>query len=363
MGRPAKATINLDAIKKNYRLSKSLRKNSKSVAVIKANAYGHGSVEVANTLNDDADAFGVSCIEEAIELIDAGINTPILLLEGFFDQDELDYISKNNIWTVIHNSEQIEALKRANLSHPCKVWLKADIGMNRLGFPLKNLEQAHCTLTTLKNVSDIVLIGHFSSADNLDSRMTLDQLKKFITHTENINSPLSLANSAGILAWPNSELDWIRPGLMLYGASPFEKEMPGIQLTPVMTLTSEIIAIRNLNPGERVGYGGIWSASSPCRIGVVALGYGDGYPRGAVSGTPVFIQGRRSSIVGRVSMDMVMVDLSNHQNTYIGSEVEFWGEHISINEVSSCCNTVPYTLLTGLMPRVNKKYISTNKNT
>ncbi|MBN0988236.1 alanine racemase [Amphritea pacifica] len=359
MSRAAKITVDLEAIRQNYRLARSLNTAGNAAAIIKADAYGHNAVKVARALQAEADAFGVACIEEGIELIEAGIQKPVLLLEGFFEVSELPYISEHGMWCAVHSLHQIEQIAQASLSKPVTVWLKMNSGMNRLGIHPDDYQAAFQRLQQLDNVSDIVLMTHFASSDELDKATTEQQLAVFNRASEGLDAPHCLANSAAVLAWQDARRDWMRPGLMLYGATPFpEAQEQADKLLPAMTLTSEVIAIRDVQPGECVGYGGNFVADKPTRVGTVALGYADGYPRHAVTGTPVWINGQRARIIGRVSMDMLGVDLTGIPDAGIGTEVEFWGRNVTAAEVATCCDTIPYTLFTGITRRVHKRYIN-----
>jgi alanine racemase len=358
MARAATATIHLDAIRHNYRLAKSVAPEQRALAIIKANAYGHGAVDVAQALSTEADGFGVACIEEAIELVEAGITLPILLLEGFFSPDELDYISKHNLWCAVHSLDQIDIIANATLTKPITIWLKMDSGMHRLGVAPQDYKAAFEKLMALPQVADVVLMSHFSSADEPDLKVTAEQIRLFDTATSTLNAAISLANSAGTLAHAESRRDWQRPGIMLYGATPFDQAQAlADQLKPAMTLSSEIIAIRDLQPGDSVGYSCTWTCKRPTRVGTVAMGYADGYPRHAKNGTPVQVNGHKSQIIGRVSMDMLSVDLTDIPDAQVGSYVELWGENVLASEVATYCDTIPYTLFTGITRRVHKKYI------
>ncbi|WP_261841682.1 alanine racemase [Aliamphritea ceti] len=360
MSRAAKIRVDLDAIRHNFSLARSLSPGSNAAAIIKANAYGHGAVEVAKALESEADAFGVACIEEGVELVEAGISKPVLLLEGFFESSELDYISANGMWTAIHSLQQIDVLAEAKLSQPVKVWLKMDSGMHRLGVAPADYQLAYKRLTELDNVSDVILMSHFASADDPSDAMTTQQLEIFDAHTQGIDAPSSVANSAGILEWGDARRDWLRPGLMLYGATPFEQSQENAdKLIPAMTLVSEVIAVRDVQPGQTVGYSGTWTPEEGvARVGTVALGYADGYPRYAGTGTPVLVNGQRSRIIGRVSMDMLAIDLTGIEGADVGTEVEFWGKNLKAAEIAGYCNTIPYTLFTGIQRRVHKEYIN-----
>lgn len=357
MSRAARASIDLDAIRHNYRLAKSQAPAARAAAIIKANAYGHGAVQVANALKAEADAFGVACIEEAVELRDAGITQPIVLLEGFFEAGELEYIARNNLWSAVHSPHQVEALARAQLPSPVNVWLKMDSGMHRLGFEPERFHEVYRQLRGLEQVGEITLMSHFACADELDRETTRQQIARFDRAVEGIDAPHSLSNSPATLAWPEAHRDWLRPGLMLYGATPFEVEQEQAEkLQAAMTLTTDIIAIHDLQPGDAVGYGAGFVCERPSRIATLAMGYGDGYPRHAVNGTPVVVNGRRAVTAGRVSMDMMTIDITDLPGVAIGDRVELWGKQLPVSEVARYCSTIPYTLLTCLTPRVRRVY-------
>lgn len=359
MARTATALINLSAIKQNYLYAKSLAKSAKAIATIKANAYGHGAVEVATELADVVDAFSVACIEEAIELRNAGITQPIVLLEGFFTADELDYISENNLWTAVHNQHQIDAIKNSTIKQPINVWLKMDSGMHRLGFLPEEYADAWQQLNTMSQVSTITHMTHFSSADDLSSSLTKQQTALFIETVADLPGDISIANSSALLT--NNLPDrsqWIRPGIMLYGSSPINDPALAEVLVPAMTFKAKVISQRTISPYEGVGYNAMWKATKTSKIGTISIGYADGYPREAANGTPVFINGKKSQILGRVSMDMAMIDLSMfEQEDCLGFDVELWGDNVSINDVAECAGTVSYTLFCGLSRRVNKQYL------
>ncbi|MGR6870923.1 alanine racemase [Pseudomonas sp. HK3] len=358
MGRAATATINLNAFRDNYRLAKSITPAQRAVAIIKADGYGHGAVKLAFALENEADAFGVACIEEALELRSAGIKKPILLLEGFFTSDELPVISDNDFWCAVHSLEQIETIAQATLTKPLNIWLKMDSGMNRLGVMPKDYRHAYETLKSLKQVNSVVLMSHFASADDLTSKLTAQQIQCFESASAGIDAPISLANSAATLGHSSARHAFQRPGIMLYGATPFEHSHPlADQLKSVMTLTSEVIAIRETTAGDGVGYSHRYTCKTPTKVGTVAMGYADGYPRHAKDGTPVIVNGQRTTIIGRVSMDMLTVDLTQIKDAKIGSKVELWGENLPAAEIAPFADTIPYTLFTGITRRVHKIYI------
>tara|TARA_Y100001951_G_scaffold101807_1_gene107378 strand:- start:80979 stop:82097 length:1119 start_codon:yes stop_codon:yes gene_type:complete len=358
--RPARALIDLDALRQNYRLARRIS-NARALAVIKADAYGHGAVRCAQALEPEADGFAVACIEEALELRAAGIRAPILLLEGFFDSYELDLIVKHHLWCVVHATWQIDVIEHSRLHAPLTVWLKLDSGMHRVGLDPATLQQSWNRLNNSKQVARIVLMSHFARADELDHPRTLEQLDMFRATCNALQAEVSLCNSPAILGWPqvlsaHSHNDWVRPGIMLYGASPFEQQQTlAAQLKPVMRLTSKIISVRTLPAGEPVGYGARFISDRATRVGVVALGYADGYPRHAPSGTAVFVEGQHTRLIGRVSMDMLTIDLTNVPAAGLGSEVELWGPQVSINDIAQQAETIPYQLYCNLK-RVSRTY-------
>ncbi len=357
MSRPAKATINLNAIRANYRLAKQCS-GGKAAAIIKANAYGHGAVRVAQALSSEADAFGVACIEEALELRESGITTRIMLLEGVFTPDELSAVDRLDMTVVIHTQEQLTWLLAARPERPLAVMLKLDTGMHRLGFAPENVQAIYTQLAQCPHVGDITLMTHFSRADEVDEAFTATQIARFQAAVATLKVPLSLANSAGVLAWPAARADWVRPGIMLYGADPLDQpNAHSCQLQPAMSLTSALIAVRELAAGESIGYGARFTCEQPVRVGVVALGYADGYPRHAKDGTPVRVKGQKSRIIGRVSMDMLTVDLTAIPDAKVGDPVELWGDDVAANSVAAMSDTIAYTLFTGVTRRVPLVYV------
>ena len=357
MHRKTEALINLDAIRNNYSLASALAPQSKNIVVIKADAYGHGMLRVAEALQDVVSAFAVAIPEEALELRAAGISRPILVLEGANDAQACEVAAANELSLVVHNQEQVSQLLSASLSGNVPLWLKVDTGMHRIGFAPDDLKPA---LERLRagghDVS--VICTHLACADDLTSDATQQQLDSFNACVSGIGLPTSISNSAGILAWPASHADWNRPGYMLYGNSPMTTDVGSASgLQPAMTLRSEIIAIREIPAGESVGYGARWTAKRPSVIGTVAAGYADGYPRHAPNGTPTMVNGQIAPLVGTVSMDMLSIDLTAHDNVAIGDTVELWGQDVSVNEVATRCGTIGYELLTGVTARVPRLYI------
>lgn len=362
MSRGTLATIDLAALQNNLARVKTLAPNSRVMAIVKADAYGHDVDIIAPTLNA-ADALGVSHIDEALELRDMGIQKDIVLLEGVFDSKELSTALSAGFQLVIHQIEQLEMLEKVSWSDKgassLPIWLKVNTGMNRLGVPLQRMAECFRRLDVLKQRMagqlQVSLMSHFSSADETDGEAHLQQWNRCRSIVDSFRGQKSLANSAAILNLPESHLDWVRPGLMLYGASPLA-ESPARQLglMPVMALHSKIIAIQQLGPGDAVGYNATWTAKSPSRIAIVAIGYGDGYPRHVDGTTQVSVAGQRCHLVGRVSMDMIAVDISAVESARIGMAVELWGAEIPVDEVAKSAGTTSYELLCQVTPRVKR---------
>ena len=354
--RPARALIHLDALRHNYRLARELG-GGKALAVIKADAYGHGAVRCAQALEDEADGFAVACIEEALELRAAGIRAPILLLEGFFAADELALIDVHDLWCVVQADWQIDAIEQSHPTHPFTIWLMLDSGMHRLGLATQDYRASLQRLQALPQVGKVVTATHFARADELDCLRTDEQLARFEQTATATSLPRSLSNSAALLGWPGVRSEWARPGLMLYGATPFPAPHPvAARLQPVMTVESQVIAVREIAVGEPVGYGAHFVARRPTRVGVVAMGYADGYPQFAPNGTPVSIDGQPGELIGRVSMDMLTVDLTEHPAAGMGSRVELWGAQVPINTVAARAKRSAYDVLCGLK-RVPRTYV------
>ena len=352
--RPAQALIDLAALRHNYQLARQCS-GGKALAVVKADAYGHGAVLCAQALQAEADGFAVACIEEALELRAAGITQPILLLEGFFEASELALIDQHQLWCVVHSLWQLDAIEQARLSRPLQVWLKLDSGMHRVGLFPEQYQAAYRRLQASGKVDKIVLMSHFARADELDCPRTEEQLAVFNAARDGLQAEVSLRNSPAILGWPQVPSDWVRPGIMLYGATPFEQAQTlAAQLKPVMTLQSKIIGVRELPAGEPVGYAARFVAERPTRVGVVAMGYADGYPRHAPTGTPVAVDGQLTRIIGRVSMDMLTVDLTDLPQTGLGSGVELWGAQVLASDVAAQAQTIPYQIFCNLrrVPRL-----------
>jgi len=338
--RPAHALIDLAAIRHNYGVAKSTAPHARAIAIIKANGYGHGAIEVGKTLAPIADGFGVAFIEEALELRESGISNPMLLLEGIFDPDELPLVDEYRFSIVVATHQQLNWLLESKIKQPIDVFLKIDSGMHRLGFEPEEALAVYSKLKASANVKSVVLMTHFASADEPEKPTTNNQFDRFTKAIKGIDAPCSLANSAGILAHPSTHQQFVRPGIMLYGATPLgHSHETDALLKPAMSLRSAIFSIRDLAAGE-------------------AIGYADGYPRHAVDGTPVAIDGHRSRIIGKVSMDMLTVDLTDLPHIKEGAAVELWGNEVSANEVADHCDTIAYTLFTGVTRRIPLRHIN-----
>jgi alanine racemase len=350
VSRPAIAFIDKGALQHNLKVVRQYRPDTKILAIIKANAYGHGITKVAQALYD-ADAFGVACIEEAIELREANISAPIVLLSGVLTTEEFQQAHYYHCELVIHSFYQLQMLEQN--SNKINVWIKIDTGMSRLGFPPEAVHEVWQRLQRCRSVKNVRFMSHFANADDVKHPATQQQMATFNQLTERYYVEKSLANSAGILAWPSSQHQWVRPGIMLYGISPFEeKNADSFGLRPVMTLKSKIIAINELKSGDAVGYGLTWKAEKNQKIAIVAIGYGDGYPRHAKNGTAVLVNGTICHLAGRVSMDTICVDLSNAPHARLGDEVTLWGEGLPIEEVARNASTIAYELVCQITQRV-----------
>lgn len=366
MTRAARAVINLSALQHNLQRARAAAPHSKQFAVIKANGYGHGMVQVAKALSD-ADGFGVASVEEAITLREAGIEQPVLLLEGFFHEDELHQVLRHDLQVVVHHEAQLVALealsgKKSAPDATLNVWLKADTGMHRLGFYPEEIEEKYQRLVKCDCVEKPVrFMTHLANADDLRDSASQKQIEIFNNLLPDEEVERSIANSAGILGWMGSYTDVARPGILLYGASPFLGETAADRgLLPVMTLRSEIIAVKQCKKGDAIGYGGTWTCPENMAVGVVGVGYGDGYPRHAPSGTPVLVNGHRVPLVGRVSMDMICIDLRGQDDVSPGDDVVLWGEGLPAEEIADSASTITYDLFCGVTSRVPREYVQEN---
>ncbi len=360
--RPIKALISQSALQHNLAVVRKLAPQSKVMAVVKANGYGHGLLNVAHGLGT-ADGFAVLGVNEAITLRDAGFRQTILLLEGVFCAEELQAVAAHDIDIVVHSTFQLELLLNAALSKPVHVHLKMNTGMNRLGFTPESYLAAFSALKNSKNVAGITLMTHFATADKdpgIEAPLSL-----FQKTVSGLQQPISLANSAAILRYPNSHADWVRPGIMLYGASTVSGVAAAdFGLKPVMQLVSEIIAVQTIQAGESIGYGHRFTANKSTRLGIVACGYADGYPRHAglingrqIHGAPIAVCGKVTKTLGRVSMDMLFCDLTDIAEADIGSLVELWGNQIPVDSVAEASDTVGYELLCAVSSRVPIKVV------
>jgi len=351
MARPLVAQINVAAVRANLAVARSKAAGAQVLAVVKANAYGHGLPRVLPAL-EDADGLGLVELDAAVRLRESEhYSRRILLLEGFFDERELAEIAARRLGVVIHHAEQVAMLERASLSRPLEVFLKINTGMNRLGIAPEDTAATCERLAGLQAVAALRLMTHLARADEDDGLE--EPLAVFEAATRGLAYPKSIANSAGVMRYPEVGGDFVRPGIMLYGSSPFPYDTADmLGLTPAMTLRSRIIAVRDLKADESVGYGGTYTATRPHRVGVVACGYADGYPRHAPSGTPVLVAGRKVRTAGRVSMDMLVVDLTEAPEARVGSPVVLWGEGLPVDDVAAAAGTIGYELLCAVAPRV-----------
>lgn len=350
VSRPLYAQVNLAALRANLARVRAAAPGAKVLAVVKANAYGHGLTRVLPAL-DDADGLALVELDAASTLRERHYTRRILLIEGFFEERELPEISQRRLATVVHNEEQAAMLERAVLPRPLEVFVKVNTGMNRLGFAAGDVARVCERLSNAPSVAALRLMTHLARADEDDG--IAEPLAAFEAACRGLPYPRSIANSAGVLRYAEVGGDFVRPGIMLYGATPFPFDgAAALGLRPVMTLRSQLIAIRSLRANDSAGYGASYTASRPHRLGVVACGYGDGYPRHAPNGTPVLVCGRKARIAGRVSMDLITVDLTEVPEARVGSPVVLWGEGLPVDDVATAASTVGYELLCALAPRV-----------
>ncbi len=353
---PAAAHIelNMAALRHNVCRAREYAPGSKVMAVIKANAYGHGLIRIAQNLSAEVGALAVARLDEAIRLRKAGIQGRILILQGFSQIDEIEALLHYQLDVVVHSEAQVQLLESVALADSITIFLKIDTGMNRLGIRPEQFSELLSRLQLCQCVRQpMVFMTHFANADDVQDVKTVQQLTVFTKATKNYVGEKCMANSAAIIAWPDTRLDWVRPGLMLYGVSPMLKGFAKqLGLLPVMSLYSRIIAIKQVKKGETVGYGATWIAEKNTCLGVVSIGYGDGYPRHARQGTPVLIGNKRVPLIGRVSMDLLTVDLNGCSDVQLGDQVLLWGDGLPVEEIATCAGTIPYTLLCGITQRV-----------
>lgn len=355
MSRPARALVDTQALRHNLQQVRKFAPASKVMSVIKANGYGHGINRVAAALIA-SDAFAVTSVEEGIQLRESGFWQPICLLSGFFEPEELLLLDAYALSPVIHHEEQLQQLEAHKRQAVLDIWLKIDTGMYRVGFPWQSLAKILPRLQACRAVRTIRLLSHFADADNPGSEATRKQIDDFTKAVAGTELESSLANSAGVVAWPASHLDWVRPGIMLYGTTPVAgKTARELGLQPVMTLETRLMAVQWRNKGDAIGYGGDWVCPEAMPVGVAAIGYGDGYPRHAKSGTPVLVGGQRVSLIGRVSMDMITLDLRARPEAKPGDRVVLWGGNLPVEEIARAAETISYELfchVTGRVPFV-----------
>ncbi|HET8700335.1 MAG TPA: alanine racemase [Nitrococcus sp.] len=343
-------------MRSNLAVARQCAPGARIVAVLKANGYGHGLLQVAAALAQ-ADAFAVSCLEEASRLRAAGYRHRIILLAGYFDPDELPLFARYEFDPVIHSDWQLPLLERASLPRPLDVWLKVDTGMHRLGFATGQVREVYRRLRSMASVAGIRFMTHLARADDRRDPMTRVQLEAFEAACRGLPGERSIANSAATLAWPQTHAQWIRPGIMLYGCSPFSDGLDCPSLQPGQTLEARLLAITRYQRGDRIGYGGAYVCPEAMPVGVISIGYGDGYPRHAPSGTPLLLAGREVMLVGRVSMDMLSVDLRAAPNAQVGDSVVLWGKGLPVERVAEHCGTIAYELLCKLTNRVQFRYV------
>ena len=355
MARPTRVYIDSSAILHNFQRVKQYAPGKKIIAMVKANAYGCGLPVVVSVLDGLVDAFGVACLEEACALRKLGSRTDCILFQGIFSADELPALVELNLQCVVHQACQLKWLLEKPLTSKIKVWVKVDTGMHRLGFDPLEVPEVMKALQECPWIdNEIGLISHFANADDPANVSNPLQLKKMIELPDfGVNIIRSMANSAAIIALRESHADVVRPGIMLYGVSPFANQTGcALGLKPVMRLISQVTAIHHYPPHAPIGYGGTWESNKPSTIGIVAIGYGDGYPRHVAPNTPVWIKGNRAPIVGRISMDMLTIDLTDCENVQIGDSVELWGAHVPIEAIAKSAGTIPYELLCQVSSRV-----------
>lgn len=357
-----RALIDAAALRHNLGVVRRYAPASRVMAVIKANAYGHGLVSAARALAD-ADAFGVARIEEGLTLRDAGLKQTVVLLEGVFSNEDLALAAARGCDIVVHSRAQLDLLEQWQGTGQIPVWFKIDSGMNRLGFRVEySLSAWERLLRTKRVLGTPRVMTHLAVADERTDSRTLQQITDFEAVVAALpgsaTAERSIANSAGLIAWPQARTDWVRPGLMLYGISPFRHELAqDFDLKPAMTLTTKLIAVGEVAPGEGVGYGGAWRATRRAFIGIAAAGYGDGYPRHMKSGSPVLVNGRKALLAGRVSMDMIAVDITDVGGA-VGDPVVLWGAELPAEEVALNADTIPYELVCGVSQRVELEYVN-----
>jgi alanine racemase len=359
MSYSAIAVLSKQNLLHNLGIIKDIAKGAKIIAMIKANAYGHGIRSVARSLDGHVEIFGVARPDEAMVLKKLGIETDLMLMAGVFAPEELELASQENFIVVLNNQEQIDWLWAVNLPKPLRCWIKINTGMGRLGFNLQRARQIYAQLMESDKVAKpIGIMSHFACSDDIDHPLNAEQINNFQEFAKDLHGPFSLLNSAGIVNFPFCAFDYVRPGLMLYGVSPIlGKTSADYNLKPVMSLYSKIIAVQNLSQGQSVGYGASFVCDRDMRIGIVAFGYGDGYPMRMKTGAPILINGKICTLVGRVSMDMLAVDLSNSCEVKVGDNVTLWGQDLPIENVLPYTDSIVWELLTSVQNRVKFTWV------
>lgn len=358
MIRAALARCNLAALAHNVRRVRNYAPHSKVLCVVKADAYGHGVLQVTRALTNDTDGFAVAMAHEARMLREHGITAPILVMGGFLSSEELAFLAYSDVTLTVHQPYHVTLLRETQLTKLVNTWVKVDTGMHRLGIPFTQARDIIDALRKIPHVRVTGIMTHFACADELNHTLTAQQIQRFDEITFDMGLQQSLSNSAGIITLPQAQRDWVRPGIMLYGISPFaQRQAAEFDLKPVMTLTSQLIAVNTVRAGETIGYGATWTCANDTRVGVVGLGYGDGYPRHARSGTPVLIAGQRVPLIGRVSMDAICVDLQAAPEVKPGEAVTLWGEGLPIEEIAAAAGTIGYELTCKITARVKREYI------
>lgn len=356
--KPATAEIDLAALKQNVSVVRQCAPGHPIMAMVKGNGYGIGLVEAAQTLKDRVEGFGVARLEEALQLRAVGVQQPILILAGITEASDWSLVVEHQLQPMLHSEQQLALLEQQTLPEPVTVWVKVDSGMHRVGFEPAAIGDVLARLRACPHVTEQpVLITHLAYADMPQRTETTAQLAAFAQVTQTYEGPLSVANSAAILHWPAAHQGWVRPGIMLYGASPMVGQTATQHgLAPVMRLHAPVLAIRDVKAGQAVGYAGTWQAQQDTRVAVVAIGYGDGYPRHTPNGTPVYINGREYPRVGRVSMDLLTVDIGNDTSIAVGDEVELWGPNLPVERIADAAGTIAYELLCQVSRRVRFNY-------
>ena len=354
MVRVATAVLSTENLLHNLEVIKKQSGNRKVIAMIKANAYGHGLRSVAMRLDGKVSSFGVASVDEALALRKVGVKSSITLMSGAFEPEDLLIASEQDFPLIFHEQQQIDWLNKTKLSKPIKIWLKIDTGMGRLGFNVSKAREAYDALSNNKQViQPIGIISHLACAEEIDNPLNQTQIKEFKNFVKDLPGPKSLANSAAIFNFTDDLYDVVRPGLSLYGMSPIpNKTAKELNLKPVMTLQTKLVSVSQFRKDDHIGYGGRFICPEDMPIGVIAMGYGDGYPRTVQDGTPVLVNDKRCAIAGRVSMDMAMIDLRNCPSSQVGDPIILWGDGLPLEEIAPHTHNIPYDIICGVQQRV-----------